>query len=83
MTCYVGHFFPLPPRESRSIMSNIGNNPLRPRIKLDYSLIGMNSTLAIEKGLAEVDWYQRAVTREIMRSLLERREGPAISDAVL
>ena len=30
----------------------------RPRLKLDYSLTGPNSTLAVEKGLAEADWYQ-------------------------
>jgi MocE subfamily Rieske [2Fe-2S] domain protein len=54
-----------------------------PAIKLDYSLTGVNSTLAVEKGLAEADWYQCAVPRETMRSLLERRNGPAIRDTVL
>ena len=27
----------------------------------DYSLTGVNAALAIEKGLAEADWYQCAV----------------------
>ena len=54
-----------------------------PPFKLDYSLTGVNSTLAVEKGLAEADWYQCAVPREAMRQLLERRNGPAIRDTLL
>jgi Na+-transporting NADH:ubiquinone oxidoreductase subunit F len=49
----------------------------------DYSLTGGNSTLAIEKGLAEADWYQCSVPRETMRQLLVRRDGPAIRDTIL
>ena len=52
-------------------------------VMLDYSLTGMNSTLAVEKGLAEADWYQCAMPREAMRKLLERRDGPAIRDTML
>jgi Na+-transporting NADH:ubiquinone oxidoreductase subunit F len=55
----------------------------QPPVKLDYSLTGLNSTLAVERGLAEADWYQPAVPRESMRSLLERRDGPAMRDTVL
>jgi len=51
--------------------------------KLDYSLTGVNSTLAVEKGLAEADWYQCAVPRATMRTLLERRDGPAILNTLL
>ena len=29
-------------------------------LELDYSLTGVNSTLAVEKGMAEADWYQCA-----------------------
>ena len=54
-----------------------------PSAEFDYSLTGVNSTLAVEKGLAEADWYQCAVPRETMRSLLERRNGPAIRDTIL
>jgi MocE subfamily Rieske [2Fe-2S] domain protein len=49
----------------------------------DYSLTGVNATLAIEKGLAEADWYQCPVPREKMRELLVRRDGPAIRDTIL
>lgn len=54
-----------------------------PPTKLDYSLTGVNSTLAVEKGLAEADWYQCPVPRETMRKLLERRDGPAIRDTII
>jgi Na(+)-translocating NADH:ubiquinone oxidoreductase F subunit len=49
----------------------------------DYSLTGVNAKLAIEKGLAEADWYQCPVPRAKMRELLVRRDGPAIRDTVL
>jgi Na+-transporting NADH:ubiquinone oxidoreductase subunit F len=55
----------------------------RPELQLEYSLTGVNSALAVEKGLAEADWYQSAVPRETMRALLERRDGPAIRDTIL
>jgi Na+-transporting NADH:ubiquinone oxidoreductase subunit F len=50
---------------------------------LDYSLTGVSAHLAIEKGLAEADWYQTPVPRETMRKLLERRDGPAIRDTII
>ncbi len=49
----------------------------------DYSLIGVNAALAVERGLAEADWYQCPVPRAAMRSLLERRDGPALRDTAL
>ncbi len=55
----------------------------KPPTQLDYSLTGLNSTLAIERGLAEAEWYQTPVPRETMRKLLERRDGPALRDTIL
>jgi len=54
-----------------------------PAEELDYSLTGVNSTRAIEKGLAEADWYQCPVPRETMRGLLERKDAPALRDTML
>ena len=51
--------------------------------RADYSLTGANGTLAIEKGLAEADWYRSPVPRAVMRELLVRRDGPAIRDTIL
>ena len=53
------------------------------QVKLDYSLTGENSTLAVERGLAEAEWYQCDVPRDTMRSLLERRDGPAMRDTLI
>ena len=64
-------------------MSSTTNTLSNPPLKLDYSLTGVNSTLAVEKGLAEADWYQCPVPRDTLRQLLERRDGPAIRDTFL
>ena len=53
------------------------------RVEYDYSLTGVNASLAIEKGLAEADWYQCPVPRAALRKLLERRDGPALRDTML
>lgn len=55
----------------------------RPPKHLDYSLTGEEATRAVERGLAEAEWYQTPVPRERLRQLLERRDGPAIRDTIL
>jgi Na+-transporting NADH:ubiquinone oxidoreductase subunit F len=55
----------------------------KPAMSPDYSLTGVNGALAVEKGLAEADWYQCPVPRETLRVLLERRDGPALRDTIL
>jgi Na+-transporting NADH:ubiquinone oxidoreductase subunit F len=52
--------------------------PSRKQIHLDYSLTGVDAKRAVEKGLAEADWYQSPVPRDAMRNLLERRDLPAL-----
>ena len=49
----------------------------------DYSLVGKDTSLAIERGLAEAIWYTSPVPKETMRQLLQRRDGPAIRDTLL
>jgi Na+-transporting NADH:ubiquinone oxidoreductase subunit F len=49
----------------------------------DYSLVGQQTSRAIEKGLAEARWYASPVPKEQMRALLERRNGPAVRDTIL
>ena len=48
----------------------------------DYSLVGKDSALAIEKGLAEATWYASPVPKAKMRELLQRKDGPAIRDTI-
>src|ERR1700722_16838000 len=53
-------------------------------IKLsDYSLVGNDTALAIENGLAEATWYTSPVPRDKMRELLQRRDWPAFRDTIL
>ncbi len=61
----------------------MSESALRPPAHLDYSLTGENAARAIERGLAEADWYQCPVPRATMRKLLERRDGPALRDTAI
>jgi len=49
----------------------------------DYSLVGKDTALAIEKGLAEATWYASPIPKEKMRELLGRRDWPAIRDTII
>jgi Na+-transporting NADH:ubiquinone oxidoreductase subunit F len=49
----------------------------------DYSLVGKDTAIAVEKGLANADWYRTPIPKEKIRQLLERRDGPAIRDTLI
>lgn len=49
----------------------------------DYSLVGKDTALAIEKGLAEASWHTSPVPKDKLRELLARKDGPAIRDCIL
>ncbi len=49
----------------------------------DYSLLGAESQLAVDNGLAGATWYTTPIPREKMKELLVRRNGPAIRDTLL
>ncbi len=49
----------------------------------DYSLVGRDTRAAIESGLASAEWYHTDVPRETMKKLMQRRDGPAIRDAII
>ncbi len=51
--------------------------------KWDYSLVGKQSKVAEEKGLAEATWYTSPVPREKIKELLIRKDGPAIRDTII
>src|SRR5260370_1411157 len=48
--------------------------------KRDYSLIGLDSRLAQENGLAAADWYACSIPRKELKALMKRKDGPAIRD---
>jgi len=49
----------------------------------NYSLVGPESIQAMQKGLAEANWYTVPVPRDKMLELLERRDGPAVRDTMI
>jgi Na+-transporting NADH:ubiquinone oxidoreductase subunit F len=49
----------------------------------DYSLVGEDSALAVEQGLAEATWYASPIPKDKMRELLRRRDWPAVRDTVI
>ena len=49
----------------------------------DYSLVGKESKLSLERGLADARWYTSPIPREKMKELLVRRNGPAIRDTLI
>ena len=49
----------------------------------DYSLTGESVRQAAEAGLVAADWYHTEIPRKEMKSLMARRDGPAIRDTLL
>jgi Na+-transporting NADH:ubiquinone oxidoreductase subunit F len=49
----------------------------------DYSLIGEHAQQAVQQGLADAKWYASPISKDKMRELLERRNGPAVRDTLL
>ena len=49
----------------------------------DYSLVGKDAARAVELGLADARWYASPVSKDKMRELLERKNGPAIRDTII
>lgn len=49
----------------------------------DYSIVGSERAHALAFGLADATWYVTPVPREEMRSLMQRRDGPALRDTAL
>ncbi len=49
----------------------------------DYTVAGEEAKKAIERGLVQAQWYQSPVSREKMKQLMKRKDGPAIRDTIL
>ena len=49
----------------------------------DYSLVGRNSQLAEQLGLASAEWYACPIPRKRLKELMQRKDGPAIRDTLL
>ncbi|MER9856411.1 MULTISPECIES: fatty acid desaturase family protein [unclassified Mesorhizobium] len=49
----------------------------------DYSLIGRDSRVAVESGLAAAEWYHTDVPRQKIKELMRREDGSAIRDTAI
>ena len=49
----------------------------------DYSLVGRETKLAEERGLANAPWYTCKISRQRLKELMQRRDGPAIRDTLI
>ncbi|KPY50522.1 MocD [Pseudomonas syringae pv. rhaphiolepidis] len=49
----------------------------------DYSLTGPEAARAAEKGLVSAEWYQSPISRQRMKQLMQRRDGPALLDTAI
>ena len=49
----------------------------------DYSLVGSETKRAIERGLAEAQWYASPIPRKRLKELMQRRDGPAIRHTLM
>jgi fatty acid desaturase len=49
----------------------------------DYSLTGRDGQLAVERGLAGAEWYSPKISRQRLKELMQRRDGPAVRDTLI
>jgi fatty acid desaturase len=49
----------------------------------DYSLVGLDSKRAEERGLADAQWYASAIPRARLKELMQRSDQPAIRDTLI
>ena len=49
----------------------------------DYSLVGLDTKLAEENGLATAEWYHTPIPRTRLKELMQRSDGPAIRDTII
>ena len=49
----------------------------------DYSLVGRDAEHALELGLANAQWYKCDMPRPVLKSFMQRKDGPAIRDTAI
>lgn len=52
-------------------------------VNRDYSLIGREAKLAVEKGLSAAEWYACSIPRKELKDMMRRKDGPALRDTFL
>jgi fatty acid desaturase len=51
--------------------------------KRDYSLVGRDSQLAEQRGLANAEWYSCKIARSKLKEFMQRHDAPAIRDTMI
>ena len=49
----------------------------------DYSLTGLDARRAVQRGLAQAQWYTCPVDRKCLKDLMRRRDWPAVRDSLI
>lgn len=49
----------------------------------DYSILGPENDRALEKGLANAQWYATSIPRNRLKELMKRKDGPALRDTAI
>jgi fatty acid desaturase len=49
----------------------------------DYSLLGAQTKIAKERGLAEAEWYTSPVERKRLKELMKRKDWPGVRDTII
>ena len=49
----------------------------------DYSLTGPDTERAIAAGLAAIKWYNSDLSREKFKSLIQKKDAPALRDTAI
>ena len=52
-------------------------------LKRDYSLVGLDTKRAEERGLATAEWYHSPIPRKRLKELMQRSDGPATKDITI
>jgi hypothetical protein len=52
-------------------------------LRRNYGLIGPDTKVAEERGLATAEWYRTPIPRKRMKELMQRSDGPATRDAII
>ena len=53
------------------------------QMQRDYGMLGQDAKLAEAAGLKSAEWYHSEVSRQAMKELMKRVDGPAIRDTIV
>jgi fatty acid desaturase len=63
--------------------THMNRSEVAPVVKRNYALTGPEGKRAAEKGLVSASWYKPSISRQRLKELMQRRDGPAIRDTLI